>query len=383
MKDTQETNILLHDESTPPTQDRQPPPPTTPSSSSSKFRSNESLLLLLEANLQSQQDRIYHYHHPSKSSSSSSSSSSFRKTNHLITIPPQHSQAQPWERECDLTSERYRENDPYLFYFDLAEEEEEEEQQRPIVMDEQFTQIGTRVWDCSYYMVRWFEYMKQRNLPLVPGFPSNPHKNRNLDNTNSNARKEGHDISQLRILELGAGSGLLSIALAKLFPLRILATEYGPMVSHLTHNCARNNVLSLSSSIPSPKQTEEDILPSNGEVICRALDWYQFPTEPHDDDVFSIPFDIILVCDCTLTPKDSMALLNVMTRWASSSTIWYVGVCNQREGTPLFWKLVKEQFTTVEILASPTFHNAKEQEDSAEHAFSYTSKRQTIARLTL
>ncbi|KAH0589915.1 hypothetical protein H2248_000107 [Termitomyces sp. 'cryptogamus'] len=111
------------------------------------------------------------------------------------------------------------------------------------------------------------------------------------------------DTHGLRILELGAGTGLVSLALGKLFegagplipPRTIIATDYYPSVME-----------NLASNI----QTN---FPSSDTVQVRSLDWSSFPSEPTDPS-FDTPFDLILGADIVYEAQHAIWIKSCLTR---------------------------------------------------------------------
>lgn len=88
---------------------------------------------------------------------------------------------------------------------------------------------------------------------------------------------------RLRILELGAGTGLVSLVLAKILPptATIIATDYHPdVLQNLRANVIANDVV---------------------ERVCvRALDWREFLDHPRvssPEDGLAAPFDVIVAAD--------------------------------------------------------------------------------------
>lgn len=93
----------------------------------------------------------------------------------------------------------------------------------------------------------------------------------------------GLAVGHPRILELGAGTGLLSIVAKKLLPAAdIFATDYHPDV---LANCVRN----MDTNFPSP---------SSATVAVEAFDW----EHPSHSTPFDRPFDIILAADVVYHP---------------------------------------------------------------------------------
>ncbi|KAJ7067876.1 S-adenosyl-L-methionine-dependent methyltransferase [Mycena amicta] len=110
------------------------------------------------------------------------------------------------------------------------------------------------------------------------------------------------DNSPLRILELGAGTGLLSIAAAKLLPLAtVVATDYHPAIlANLTAN-VRTNLL--------------------GARICvAALDW----SDPSDAPPLDEAFDIVLAADVVYHPDHARWLRGCATRLLRSGGTFYL-----------------------------------------------------------
>jgi len=270
---------------------------------------------------------------------------------------------EPWERECDLRPARYAAGE-YRLAISLpasavsAEASKSStadagENTTTIVIREDMKSLGTRVWDCAALLSKWAE--KVRRLEKWPwqSTPGQP----------------------LRVLELGAGTGLLAIALAKLGA-AVLATEYGPIVPHMTECCAENGVL-LQRATPESGGAPAFPSPSElvaGTVLCYELDWYALDatvsaagSEPGGPTI-----DLILVSDCTLTPSDAVEILKVVKHFAppgSKGIDILVGACHEREGTPTFIEGAKELYGAIEVL------------DKSEQAEGYSSDRHMIMRI--
>ncbi|KAG6830465.1 hypothetical protein H0H93_014026, partial [Arthromyces matolae] len=110
---------------------------------------------------------------------------------------------------------------------------------------------------------------------------------------------------ELRILELGAGTGLVSLALGKLFesagslipPRTIIATDYYPAV---LKNLASNIELNFA---------ESNIIESH------FLDWSSFPNDTARPPPFHIPFDLVVGADVVYEPQHAIwikSCLNIL-----------------------------------------------------------------------
>ncbi|KAJ7047839.1 putative methyltransferase-domain-containing protein [Mycena alexandri] len=106
------------------------------------------------------------------------------------------------------------------------------------------------------------------------------------------------DAQPLRVLELGAGTGLLSIAVAKLLPhpdTIVVATDYHPAI--LT-NLAAN----LRTNFPGDR--------SGARVSALELDW----ASPARDAPFDAPFDVVLAADVVYHPEHARWIRGCVAR---------------------------------------------------------------------
>lgn len=116
----------------------------------------------------------------------------------------------------------------------------------------------------------------------------------------------------LRVLELGAGTGLLSIAASKLLPsARIIATDYHPNVlANLSANVATNFPSSHPSSAAMCKPP----------VQIMALDWQH----PCYDGVLDAPFDIILAADVVYHPDHTQWIKMCVRRLLAQDGVFWL-----------------------------------------------------------
>ncbi|KAJ7098329.1 S-adenosyl-L-methionine-dependent methyltransferase [Mycena epipterygia] len=104
------------------------------------------------------------------------------------------------------------------------------------------------------------------------------------------------DAQPLRVLELGAGTGLLSIAVAKLLPsTTVVATDYHPAI---LANLAAN----LRTNFPSPHD--------QARVSALELDW----ARPVFRAPFDAPFDVVLAADVVYHPDHARWIRGCVAR---------------------------------------------------------------------
>ena len=130
------------------------------------------------------------------------------------------------------------------------------------------TSVGLQSWGCSILLADRF-CLEPSTFSLIP-----PSQGRSL-----------------RILELGAGTGMLSIVAAKVlhpFTAEIVATDYHPdVLENLAKNVATNFPTSSTSSA------------GHQAIAVAALDWEQ----PKYSAPLDQPFDIILAADVIYHPS--------------------------------------------------------------------------------
>ena len=206
-----------------------------------------------------------------------------------------------------------------------------------------------KVWDCAVLTTKFLEKHAFSPLSLSP--------------SRHDLLKKLHLTSGLyhrpiQVLELGTGTVLLSICLAKMGPnIAVMSTEYGPAVDHLLRNCKRNKMLQPSNASSSAVHTTT-LTP--GFVNCRELDWYK-STEtlldlfPNKLDTAII--DLIVVTDCTLCEKESRGVLNMICKYGTPNhTIVVAGVCKEREGTKYFVEASKQVFADLFVVPHAIYH---------------------------
>jgi len=210
--------------------------------------------------------------------------------------------------------------------------------QDEVVIYEDCSMISTRVWDCSVLTAKYLENiaMKDRKLPDL-------RLSLNLPSTGDRP---------LQVLELGAGTGLLSVCLAKLGA-AVLSTEYGNSVKFLKKNCVDNEV-----EVPTAADGEK-WTPTPGRVTSCELDW--FNANQTLESMFAegqeTVFDLIVVTDCSLTQKDSQGVLEMIHKFGTNGhTRAVLGACKEREGTPYCFENIPKEFKNVKTVPEEDYH---------------------------
>lgn len=128
--------------------------------------------------------------------------------------------------------------------------------------------LGSRIWDAAYVMCRYLEELSTKTFPL----------------------------RGKRIVELGAGAGLVAVCVGVAAAEEVIVTDQEPLMAQLNMNIALNNVSS--------------------NVKAKILDW----GEP-DLDRFRPPFDLIIGTDVFYEPHVYPLLLQTVSRLAGKNTL--------------------------------------------------------------
>jgi predicted nicotinamide N-methyase len=260
------------------------------------------------------------------------------------------------------------------YYFDFGEYKlsirNSNGHKEDVIIEEDSKSISTRVWDCSVLTTKWFEQnVFSSSLPSSSLLLSSSSSS-SLSSSSSSGKnlmtalrtkvdtlsKSKHN-RPIQVLELGSGTGLLSICLAKMggTNIAIMATEYGLAVNHLKKNMVRNYV---GISTANFSHTNTTLIA--GCVSCRELDWYKtketlqsvFPNE-NDTPIF----DLIVVTDCSLSERDSRGVLDMILKYGSPGhTVVVAGICNEREGTHYFIETTKNVFANYMFIPQTDYH---------------------------
>jgi len=138
------------------------------------------------------------------------------------------------------------------------------------------------------------------------------------------------DGRPLRILELGAGTGMLSIAAAKILnssnpptPSEIIATDYHPEV---LDNLAKN----VATNFPKDPTTA---------ITIKRLDW----EVPHYTKPLDRPFDVILAADVIYHPEHARWIKQCVEKLLVRPS--HTSVSSNRGGGGIFWLIIPVRST--------------------------------------
>ena len=250
------------------------------------------------------------------------------------------------------------------YYFDFGEYtlsiRNSNGQKEDVIIEEDSKSISTRVWDCSVLTTKWFEQnvFSSSSLPSSSLSSSGQNLMTALRTKVDTLSKSNYSRRPMQVLELGGGTGLLSICLAKMggTNIAIMATECGLLaVNHLKKNMVRNYV---GISTTNSSNTNTTLIA--GCVSCRELDWYKtkeslqsvFPNK-NDTPIF----DLIVVTDCSLSERDSRGVVDMILKYGSPGhTMVVAGICNEREGTPYFIETTKNVFPHYLFIPQTDYH---------------------------
>ena len=151
----------------------------------------------------------------------------------------------------------------------------------------------------------------------------------------------------LRVLELGAGTGLLSIAAAKVYSqlgcsAYVQATDY--------HSVVLDN---LAKNVHANLRTMGGV---DVKVDVAALDWSSPPSLPEEEK-----YDVILASDVIYEPQHALWIHDCVARVMRKDTMTS-GVGGDREGTSVFWLAIPHRssgrhegmgHTVEEVFSSP------------------------------
>ncbi|KNE56250.1 hypothetical protein AMAG_02084 [Allomyces macrogynus ATCC 38327] len=167
--------------------------------------------------------------------------------------------------------------------------------------------IGGQLWNTAFILACWFYSRHAHGI---------------------------HDYGALRVCEVGAGIGLLALALAAL-DARVTATDLADVVPILDDNVARNPHLAMGAGgVP--------------RITAAALDWGD-----KDAVVPGYPFDLVVACDCIYSEVSAGDLVECLVRLCSpveaggkapATTVWVVSEVRNESIQQAFLEQAREIF---------------------------------------
>ncbi|MCJ1401346.1 hypothetical protein MMC11_004558 [Xylographa trunciseda] len=154
--------------------------------------------------------------------------------------------------------------------------------------------LGHKTWGASYMLAK-------RLALLVPHLPvlqsrGSDEQAQHLPQKSKTAQN-GLNISSLRVLELGAGTGLVGIAAAATFHVKVDLTDLPDICENLAYNALRN---------------QELITSHGGSVTTFPLDWSDSPSS---ETVRDNQYDLIMAADPLYSPDHPKMLVDTITRY--------------------------------------------------------------------
>jgi len=138
--------------------------------------------------------------------------------------------------------------------------------------------LGHKTWAASYMLAKRLSFVRE-SLPIF----------------SDHIRREGISV---RVLELGAGTGLVGIAAAAAFATHVDLTDLPEICENLAYNCQRN---------------ESVIREYGGSTAAFSLDWSCLPLE--DDMSVDDKYDVILAADSLYSSQHPAMLTNAICRY--------------------------------------------------------------------
>ncbi|KAI8994938.1 putative methyltransferase-domain-containing protein [Pilobolus umbonatus] len=146
-----------------------------------------------------------------------------------------------------------------------------------------------------------------------------------------NERLTGHLFEHQTVMELGSGTGLVGLAVAKICPHldNIIITDQIPMMSLMQENIHKNDL--------------------DNRVKADILNWGE---EIPKDSKFR-KADVILLSDCVYLEIAFLPLIDTLYNMANKDTIIWFAYCKRRKADKRFFTMAKKKFEITEIQDHP------------------------------
>jgi hypothetical protein len=145
--------------------------------------------------------------------------------------------------------------------------------------------LGHKTWIASYLLAKRLPLLLPQHFPSI-----NTNSSRSIEPATSGSTS--CDVPP-RVLELGAGTGLVGLAASGLFSVDIFLTDLASIVPNLEYNIQQNQALAECSG---------------SNVTAGELDWSESPSQVDEEE----KYDIIFAADSLYAPEHSVWLLTTM-----------------------------------------------------------------------
>jgi len=147
------------------------------------------------------------------------------------------------------------------------------------------------------------------------------------------------NLPSLSILELGTGTGLVSIAAAMGGAKRVLATDYEPLALELTRYAADN----INNKSTTSRSNNTDV-PFSKRIETRLLDLCALEDQPLpiEEDALGDGVDVVVAADIMYEPKTGIAMAHRAVEALRQNCRVIVGDSPGRPGRPSFLKTLRE-----------------------------------------
>ncbi|KAL2039322.1 hypothetical protein N7G274_007990 [Stereocaulon virgatum] len=148
--------------------------------------------------------------------------------------------------------------------------------------------LGHKTWIASYLLAKRLPILLPRHFPSI----------RFSSSTSTGPATGGSTSSDVRprVLELGAGTGLVGLAASGLFSVDIHLTDLAPIVANLEYNIRQSQALAKCRG---------------SDVSAGELDWSESPGEVDEEE----KYDIIFAADSLYAPEHSVWLVATMANY--------------------------------------------------------------------
>lgn len=204
------------------------------------------------------------------------------------------------------------------------------------IREETGDSIARHIWDAS---LGFLTYLAQINTKL-----SEQSKVRTLIDGSAN--------KTLKVLELGAGCGIVGIAFAQMFSSNVLLTDLDDATEILATN------IRLAS------------LKSTSRLHAKVLDW---SSKMHGS--MNVKYDLVIVSDCIYNPDSSIHLVETLQRLANTSpqVLILVGFKRRHDADDVFFERMKAaKFEVLEATTIALPHTASDYDTTSPNIEFYT-----------